>query len=551
MSTGKKRKALSLEVKMKILRAVEGGRKKSEVAREYDLASSTLSTILKNCDTIKKQFESPQFESSRKKCRQAAFQDVDDAVIRWFKDMRGKNLPISGPLVREKADKLGKMLGHQDFKASIGWLQRFKERHGIQQLRVCGESAGVNEEIVGRWKDETLPTLIGHYAPRDIFNADETGLFYRMTPDKTLAYKGQECHGAKLSKDRLTVMLCANMDGSEKMKPLVIGKSKNPRSLKHVRSLPVDYTSNKKAWMNSDEFTAWVRVLDLKFTAEGRKVLLLVDNCSAHPRITGLQSTELSFLPPNTTSHLQPMDQGVIMSFKTHYRRRLVKSLLQSYEAGNTPQPVSVKDAIQMIHGAWQQVTSTCIANCFEKAGFRLPETQMDIDHDEKDDEQNVADVPGPSSRPDNIWERMRSLPVQPSTTDVTSGGDASWARLSRHIDTASATFDEFAMADEDLPCTAVSTDEELVAEVRAKHPRGDEIDDGDADSEEEDVSRPPPPPSTVEAIRYVERLREFLYSRKESQYEHFLAVSHLEEHVHKCRENTLVQNKITDYFKP
>jgi DDE superfamily endonuclease. len=62
----------------------------------------------------------------------------------------------------------------------------------------------------------------------DMFNADETD-FFRLTPDKTLIFKGQKCVGGKLSKDRNPVLLCDNADGTEKRKLLVIGKSKNPR----------------------------------------------------------------------------------------------------------------------------------------------------------------------------------------------------------------------------------------------------------------------------------------------------------------------------------
>ena len=54
--------------------------------------------------------------------------------------------------------------------------------------------------------------------------------------------------------------------------------------------------------------------IDNKFVAEGRKIALIVDNCPAHPNINKLQAVGLIFLPPNTTSQTQPMDQGVIRS---------------------------------------------------------------------------------------------------------------------------------------------------------------------------------------------------------------------------------------------
>ena len=75
--------------------------------------------------------------------------------------------------------------------------------------------------------------------------------------------------------------------------------------------------------MDSDLFEEWVREQDRKFECENRKILLIVDNCPAHPQIGGLKAIEMCFLPPNTTSITQPMDQGVIRSLKAKYRSRM------------------------------------------------------------------------------------------------------------------------------------------------------------------------------------------------------------------------------------
>ncbi|XP_052696045.1 tigger transposable element-derived protein 6-like [Crassostrea angulata] len=97
------------------------------------------------------------------------------------------------------------------------------------------------------WKEKPN-SLLTHYAPQDIFNADETGIFFRMLPDRTLEFKNVNCLGGK-NKDRLTAMVCANMDGTENLPLLIIGKSANPRCFKNVLSFPVEYLANKKAWM--------------------------------------------------------------------------------------------------------------------------------------------------------------------------------------------------------------------------------------------------------------------------------------------------------------
>jgi hypothetical protein len=113
---------------------------------------------------------------------------------------------------------------------------------------------------------------------------DETGLFYNVLPDRTLAPKGESCHGGKNSKDKLTVLLCVNSDGSDKQVPIVIGKSPKPRSFKNVKKVPTKYHTNNKAWMTTDIFSSFLRSLDTSMGAQNRNILLFVDNCAAHPK---------------------------------------------------------------------------------------------------------------------------------------------------------------------------------------------------------------------------------------------------------------------------
>lgn len=83
------------------------------------------------------------------------------------------------------------------------------------------------------------------YEPQNIFNADETGLFYRVLPDKTFAYKGESYSGGKIGKERLTVFLYVSMS-RKKLKPLVIGKSLKPKCFKEidVSKLKVEWKVN-------------------------------------------------------------------------------------------------------------------------------------------------------------------------------------------------------------------------------------------------------------------------------------------------------------------
>lgn len=112
------------------------------------------------------------------------------------------------------------------------------------------ESGAVDNNVCEEWK-ERLRELLTNYTPQNIFNADESGLFYKCLPDPTLAFKEEKYHGGKHSKERVTIFFAANMDGSEKLKPLLIGESAKPRCFKGIKSFPLTYYPNGKAWMTA------------------------------------------------------------------------------------------------------------------------------------------------------------------------------------------------------------------------------------------------------------------------------------------------------------
>ena len=154
---------------------------------------------------------------------------------------------------RKKLPKWVVKLKKKDFSCSKSWIERFKKRHCITAGKIVGESASVDMNVVSDWFNTVWPDFRNNYDSKDIFNADETGLFYKLTPDKTLKYKGENCSGGKMSKVRITVLVAANMCGTEKRKLFVIGKSANPRCFKN-KILPVKYRSNSKSWMTSNLF---------------------------------------------------------------------------------------------------------------------------------------------------------------------------------------------------------------------------------------------------------------------------------------------------------
>ena len=268
--------------------------------------------------------------------------------------------------------------------------------------------------VLIRWKltsgSIVFPQLLREYKPDDIYNADETGLYYRATPDGSLCYAYQQLSGSKKAMDRVTILCCANMSGNDKVKLLVIGKSKKPRCFKgiNVDTLPVSYRANKNAWMTSLLLEEWITRWDSALGKQSRKILLLVDNyCTAHPALDTLKNIRLEFLPPNTTSLIQPMDQGIIKNIKGHYRKELVQMTITAIEdnllstsctATEVSEKITILDAIRVVAKSWRQVKTQTIANCFRKGGFWVTASEegtesKNLASQESDEEQALPEV--------------------------------------------------------------------------------------------------------------------------------------------------------------
>ncbi|GBO35602.1 Tigger transposable element-derived protein 4, partial [Araneus ventricosus] len=129
---------------------------------------------------------------------------------------------------------------------------------------ICGEEKSVNPNEVTDWFRK-LKSLLKGYDDRDIFNADETDLFYRVLTEKTSCLEGEKCSGGKISKERLTLLLCCNMLEDFEI-TVVIGKAKKPRCFKNidVRKRSVSWKSNKKAWITTEIMSDWLVELDKK-----------------------------------------------------------------------------------------------------------------------------------------------------------------------------------------------------------------------------------------------------------------------------------------------
>jgi len=308
-------------------------------------------------------------EIHAKKHRAVNFPLLEKALANWVLQCQSRNVKLKGDLIVEKAKKLLILSGVDEKdhpKFSNGWLEKFQKRNKFKSIKSYGESGSVNMDIVetGRTK---LKEITSKYERKNIFNMDETGLFFSMAPDRTIA--STQIQGVKQDKRRITLALTTNADGSEYISPLIIGHANKPRCFKKKsgKELGFNYISNKKAWMTALFFQDWLHEFNQKMSIQNRKVLLLLDNAPSHIAVEGEYShVEVHMLPANTTSKLQPMDAGIIAAFKRRYRYRHMTNAIERDENGEIDiYTVDQLTAMKWSIEAWKDINSRIITNCW------------------------------------------------------------------------------------------------------------------------------------------------------------------------------------------
>ncbi|XP_068613843.1 tigger transposable element-derived protein 1-like [Brachionichthys hirsutus] len=400
----RKRLILAIETKKEIIERYEKGMRLSDLAKEYGRNISTIGTIIKQKEALKATVPSKGLSVISKR-RSAANDEMERLLLMWIKDKEiagdtvteaiicAKAIAIFTDIAKEDTGEGNSAQGpHPEFKASRGWFEKFKRRTGLHSVVRHGEASSADHEAAAEFVQKFTQLMIDEdYGAQQVFNCDETGLFWKKMPRRTfITMEEKKMPGHKPMKDRLTLALCANASGDCKIKPLLVYHSENPRAFKAHKiikeKLNVLWRANAKAWVTRQYFVEWVNLVfgpAVKGYLEENnlpyKCLLILDNAPVHP--PGLEDDileEFSFikvlyLPPNTTSILQPMDQQVIANFKKLYTKNLFRRCFDITE--NTQltlrefwkEHFDIVVCLKMIDMAWQEVTTRSLNAAWTK----------------------------------------------------------------------------------------------------------------------------------------------------------------------------------------
>ncbi|GFT32596.1 tigger transposable element-derived protein 1 [Trichonephila clavipes] len=207
------RQSISFVTKIAILDRLGKGEGSTAIGKHFNLGESTVRTIKKNEAAIRKLVISGTKLSTKfaSYTRDVLLERTERAIAIWIEEQVQRRIPVSGYLIQEKA------------------LQFYKS---MKQ----GECATADEGAAKIFPEELAKIVEdGDYSADQVFNADETGLYWKKLPNRTYIAKDEKtASGHKASKDRVTLLLCSNASGDRMLKPLLINKSLRPRALKDL-----------------------------------------------------------------------------------------------------------------------------------------------------------------------------------------------------------------------------------------------------------------------------------------------------------------------------
>ncbi|KAK0160472.1 hypothetical protein PV328_007880 [Microctonus aethiopoides] len=360
--------------KINALHELKNGVSKSDIAKQLNVHVRTVRRWQKNEKKIFK-IECNADDRMLKKLKRnekPKFNIIDELIWLWFNESRNAGVTVNGPQICMQARAMYIALGgsENEFKASNGWLDKFKRRHNILSMDTVGKKGSSNVDAA-----ENFITWFENYIQEEnlcehqIFNCHETGLNFKNMPRKTFILKQEtSTSDCKEMKERITIMASSNASGELKIPLVVIGRSTEPRCMKNIAKLPVYYKSQECAWMVSSLFKEWFFsefvpkvTLYLKSKKLSIKAVLLVDNCSSHPQKLQIGTNiKVIFLPPNTSALIQPMDQGVLQYLKLKYRFFMMEHIISNVNNGGelmeVVEQISLENAIEWLNNAWDDV---------------------------------------------------------------------------------------------------------------------------------------------------------------------------------------------------
>ncbi|CCK69932.1 Pdc2p KNAG_0D01810 [Huiozyma naganishii CBS 8797] len=319
----------------------------------------------------------------------------------WISQSIWNGIPITSPIIQDTAQAIWHRIPaeHREGNGSFSykWISNFLSKMDVN-VSVLDEEMPKTPKIWTFEERASLKEIFAKVEPYNLFTLDETFLAYNLPLD----YSQYETSYIQRKIEVVTVMLCSNLDGSEKSKPLVVGRFKSYASFRNyfpddptdmtsqsllgekmAKKFEISYHSNRKSWLTSNLFHNWLVRWDKRLVADNRKIYIVLDDSCSH-RIINLHLKNITLVYTSANSRFLPFNWGVLDEFKTRYRIQQYKALIELQKRIETKtgkrhlisfeqSQLTMSNAFKFIKTAWEGIPVDTIKANWKSAGILPP----------------------------------------------------------------------------------------------------------------------------------------------------------------------------------
>ena len=311
------------------------------------------------------------------------YANIEENLCGAILDARSDGIPVNYKWIQRKARELNESLSvdekHENPKFTNGWVRKFLLRFDfVNRKKTSSRNPAVAiGSVIDNYKEEINRLVINYNIKKEnIFNMDETGVYFDMSPDYTIDKLGTKTVSIvsnSCSKQRFTCVLTIRGDGS-RLKPMILFKGKNSPKRIIIPSNIQSVDAQLNAWMDTKFMLQYVESLP----CSDEPKLLIMDAFAVHKKAEVLEKLmeknfHVVFVPAGFTDLLQPLDVAIMRPFKSAMREYFCQwSYTQEKVKGRLPIP-SKNLLVQWVESSFWNISSTIIENSFPSAEIDVP----------------------------------------------------------------------------------------------------------------------------------------------------------------------------------
>ena len=328
----------------------------------------------------------------------------------WIYQTSWNNIPITFPILKDTAASIWQKLPLETRNGNgfftYKWLVKFLERCNIEppsSSKNCIELSKA-KKIWSFEERDLLKSFLMQIPKQDLFTLDETLFAYNLPLDKT--YYG--ISKLKRQIEIMTIMFCVNVDASEKLDPLCIGKYANYQCFKEdfgdrsnvgnvdlysqdiSAKYGIEYHSNQESFLTSTIFHNWLINWDNKLRVVNRQIYIILDDCCSH-RIMNVKLTNITLIYTRAQNKFLPFNWGIIDEFKTKYRQQQYEALIDLQKnitrINGSPKKeiltfqqskINICNAFKLIKRSWDSISEASLMTSWKASGI-LPANSITL----------------------------------------------------------------------------------------------------------------------------------------------------------------------------